>query len=142
MLNIPVKAWITEYRARLLLLAGAKLSEGCMMLLAAWELSGIVSGIFLERCAISEAAPHFGVLLFAVTIKALSLWHQKNICARLSHDLRLQLRENIHAALLQKADDPCAESIHATAIDSVDALDAFFRQVLPLLFSAGLLLPL
>ena len=102
--EIPVKAWITEYKRQLVLLAGARLLEGLLVLLAARELSCIVSGIFLEHSSISEAAPHFGVLLFAMLAKNLDILQQKDLCSRLSHQFRARLRTKIHAALLLEKD--------------------------------------
>ncbi|MBQ1509677.1 MAG: ATP-binding cassette domain-containing protein, partial [Selenomonadaceae bacterium] len=140
--EIPVKAWITEYKRQLVLLAGARLLEGLLVLLSAWELSCIVSGIFLEHSSISEAAPHFGVLLFAMLAKNLDILQQKDLCSRLSHQFRARLRTKIHAALLLEKDASPRGSLQATALESVDALDEFFRLVLPLLLSALLGSPL
>lgn len=124
------------------MLAGAKLLEGLLVLLAAWELSRIVSGIFLEGSSPSEAAPHFAVLLFSVSAKNLAILWQKKICGRLSHDLRLSLRRALHAALLRNRDFSSGNDAQSTILEGVDALDEFFREVLPLLFSAMLLIPL
>ena len=140
--EIPVKAWITEYKRQLVLLAGARLLEGLLVLLAARELSCIVSGIFLEHSSIPEAAPHFGVLLFAMLAKNLDILRQKDLCSRLSHQFRARLRTKIHTAILLEKDASPRGSLQATALESVDALDEFFRLVLPLLLSALLGSPL
>lgn len=140
--EIPVKSWITEYKRQLVLLAGARLLEGLLVLLAAWELSRIVSGIFLEHSSISEAAPHFAVLLFTMLAKNLDILRQKSLCCQLSHQFRSRLRTKIHAAIFLEKDASPQGSIQATALESVDALDEFFRLVLPLLLSAILGSPL
>ncbi len=138
----PVKGWISTYRQQLVNLAGAKLLEGLLVLLTAWELSRIVSEIFLKGSDIPEAAPHFAVLLFSVLAKNLILLWQKKICGRISHDFRLKLRISLHAVLLRERDCSSGSGEQTTVLESVDALDEFFRGVLPLFFSAMVLIPL
>lgn len=140
--TIPVRALAKEYQRDLVYLAGAKLLEGLMVLLAAWGLSRIVSGLFLAHMSPSEAAPHFAVLLFSMLLKNLVMLREKNLCSRLSEDTRRNLRKKIHEAILERSAADSAGSLQAIALDCVDVLDDFFRQVLPLLLSAAVLLPL
>ena len=137
-----IKAWTKEYKAPLAKLAGSKLLEGLMALLAAWELSRIVSGIFLEHMPMAGAAPHFAVLLFSMFAKSFGVLQEKAACRRISCRFRLQLREKLQDAMLRQKEFSPSGQFQAAAMDAVDKLDDFFRHVLPLLFSAGILLPL
>lgn len=63
-------------------------------------------------------------------------------CILLSEEVRSGIRKKIHVALLKKPSATAQGSLQAIALNSVDALDDFFRRVLPPMFSALIQLPL
>ena len=143
MKHLSFKELAKKYRNVLAMLMAAKLLEGSMILLAAWEFSRTVSCVFLEHVSVMEAAPHFAVLLFSMLAKYFAALGEASLCRKLSHEERLRIRRNIHEAILKETEGGRhARNFQTLVFDSVDSLDSLFCQVLPLAISAVVLLPL
>ena len=131
-----------SHRKSLWLLACLTLLEGLSVLLGAWEVSSIVSGIFLEGMSMEKAAPHFGVLLFTVFLKGICLLRKKRICTDLAWEILLALRKKIHTSIWEGKAPPKLSPLRSAALEKADSLEDFFRVVLPWLLSLVLLPPL
>lgn len=141
--DLSFKELAKKHRNVLAMLLTAKLLEGSMILLAAWEFSRIVSCVFLEHVSVMEAAPHFAVLLFSMLAKSFAALGEASLCRKLSHEERLRIRRDIHTAILKGANEGHPDRNFQTLVfDSVDSFDGLFCQVLPIANSAVVLLPL
>lgn len=117
-----------------------KFAEGLTGVITAFALAKIADGA-LFGSADAGAARFFVALLFAVSLKAVFVFWQKNIAANLSADLRKNIREKLHAALFRTKKTPPAE-ILTLALETVDALDGLFRLLLPFAASVAVTMPL
>jgi thiol reductant ABC exporter CydD subunit len=108
---------------------------GVLVLLQARSLSQIVARVFLGGQGLAQVAPLLGTLLIVVVLRAAALWLSEVSANSLAVRVKNHLREMITHRLLQVGPaglrDQQSGALAATAMQGVEALDAYFSQYLP-----------
>ena len=112
-----------------------------LIILQAHALSQIVNGAFLEKLSLSwHSSLIKTVLLLLVVIgsQAMLTWFNDALAGRLAGHVKVDLRQLLFEHLLARGPryvqgERSGELVN-TAVEGVESLDAFFRQLLPQLF--------
>ena len=119
---------------------GAELISSLLVVAAAWETASVVNLVFVEGRGSAETAPELSVLFLCLALTALLRMPKARLERRLSDAARLSCRRRLHAALLAERHD--VSGLLTLALERVDALDQYFRTVLPTAISFAVLVPL
>ncbi|HZW02928.1 MAG TPA: thiol reductant ABC exporter subunit CydD [Anaerolineaceae bacterium] len=129
----------------LLLTVAAGFAGGLLVIGQAGLLSRLIDAVFLHSAVLESVLPFFGGLLAVFVLRPALAFAADLFAARLAG----QVKESLRAALVRQviargpASAGTAEtgSLSATALQGIEALDAYFAQYLPQL-ALGALLPL
>ncbi|EFR41399.1 thiol reductant ABC exporter, CydD subunit [Selenomonas sp. oral taxon 137 str. F0430] len=119
---------------------GTELISSLLVVAAAWETASVVNLVFIEGRGSAETAPDLTVLFLCLLFTALLRMPKARLERRLSDAARLSCRKKLHAALLAERHD--VSGLLTLALERVDALDQYFRTVLPTAISFAVLVPL
>lgn len=119
---------------------GAELASSLLVVAAAWKTASVVNLVFIEGRGSAETAPELTVLFLCLLVMALLRVPSARLERRLSDAARLSCRRQLHAALLSERHD--VSGLLTLALERVDALDQYFRTVLPTAISFAVLVPL
>ena len=119
---------------------GAELASSLLVVAAAWETASVVNLVFIEGYCSAETAPELTVLFLCLLGMALLRMPKARLERRLSDAARLSCRRQLHAVLLSERHD--VSGLLTLALERVDALDQYFRTVLPTAISFAVLVPL
>ncbi len=108
---------------------------GMLTILQAWYLSRVVDGVFLGRQSLSDVQPMLGVLLAAVVLRAgvtggMEL-SANSVALAVKSDLRSRLMKHLAALGPAFTSSERTGELSTTAIEGIEALDAYFSQYLP-----------
>lgn len=103
-----------------------------------------IDQVFLEKGSLSTTAPVLLVLFVMLgTLHFISLW-QSRLQQSLSGAVRRDVREKLHARLLSKegqTDKRFTRELLPLALESTDALDAWYTRVLPVVLGIAITMP-
>jgi len=129
-------------RVALLLAVLLGLLAGVVTVGQARFLSRVVSLVFLEHNALDQVLPLLAVLLALALARAGLVWATEVAAGHAAGKVKLQLREQLVTRLLTLGPAYSREQrtgeLANTAVEGIEALDAYFRQYLPQLALAGL----
>ena len=115
---------------------------GVCLLGGAFAFSRTVAAVFLGGQPLSAVLPLLGLFGGCALLRAGLVWAGNNAAAEVSIRVRLDLRRRLLKQLVQLgAQDARTGELATTASKGIDALDPYFRDYLPALFTA-LLIPL
>jgi ATP-binding cassette, subfamily C, bacterial CydD len=133
--------------ARLAFLAniGLSLLSGLIIIGQAFALSRIIASVFLQDATRSEMASWFALLLALIIARSVNQaavrFTASEVAIRIKHDLRERLvRHLMHLGPAFTQRERSGE-LAVAATNGIEALDSFFKDYLPALFTA-LLIPL
>lgn len=107
---------------------------------AAWQLSRVISDVFLNGISLNAAAADMGMLLFLLLIKALLQYPLKRQLCVFSSELQFQIRQKLHRSLaVQTVPD---NKLQLLAVETTEALDKLSTAILPQILSLAVLMPL
>lgn len=128
-------------RKRLLL---AELLHALAVLGACGAASLAIDQVFLEKGSLSTTAPVLLVLFVMLgALHFIGLW-QSRLQQSLSGAVRKDVREKLHARLLSKegqTDQRFTRELLPLALESTDALDAWYTRVLPVVLGIAITMP-
>ncbi|MBU2609572.1 MAG: thiol reductant ABC exporter subunit CydD, partial [Chloroflexi bacterium] len=108
---------------------------GLLVILQAWFLSRVVDGVFLGKQTLTAVFPILEVLLVIILLRAASLWGAElsanAVALRVKSDLRARLMQHLAALGPAFTQGEKTGELAASAIEGVEALDAYFSQYLP-----------
>ncbi|MGE5220821.1 MAG: thiol reductant ABC exporter subunit CydD [Omnitrophica WOR_2 bacterium] len=115
---------------------------GVLAVLQASLLSKIVSRVFLDGLSLAEVAGFLALLLLVILLKALFAFGAEaasgSLAARIKQDLRTRFyRHLLDLGPLYTRNEQSGELV-TTAVEGIEALDAYFSQYLPQLVFAAL----
>lgn len=103
-----------------------------------------IDQVFLEKGSLSTTAPVLLVLFVMLgALHFISLW-QSRLQQSLSGAVRKDVREKLHARLLSRegqTDKRFTRELLPLALESTDALDAWYTRVLPVVLSIAVTMP-
>lgn len=103
-----------------------------------------IDQVFLEKGSLSTTAPVLLVLFVMLgALHFISLW-QSRLQQSLSGAVRKDVREKLHARLLSKegqTDQRFTRELLPLALESTDALDAWYTRVLPIVLGIAITMP-
>ena len=117
--------------------------SGVLIVLAARVLAGVVNGVFLGGLALADVRPLLVALAAIAVIRGLLLWAGELTSSRVATRVKTDLRERLTAHLLALGPaytrgERTGELVN-TAVEGIEALDAYFSQYLPQLALAVLI---
>lgn len=128
-------------RKRLLL---AELLHALAVLGACGAASLAIDQVFLEKGSLSTTAPVLLVLFVMLgALHFIGLW-QSRLQQSLSGTVRKDVREKLHARLLSRegqTDQRFTRELLPLALESTDALDAWYTRVLPVVLGIAITMP-
>ena len=113
--------------------------SGVFVIAAAWQTASIVNEVFLKDAGLHETASDFLMLFLCVLAVALLRLPKARLDDHLSESTRLFCRRALHRALLAEGRDTAG--ILTLTLERVDALDPWFRTVVPTAVSFAVLVP-
>ena len=113
--------------------------SGVFVIAAAWQTASIVNEVFLKGAGLHETASDFLMLFLCVLAVALLRLPKARLDDHLSESTRLFCRRALHRALLAEGRDTAG--ILTLTLERVDALDPWFRTVVPTAVSFAVLVP-
>jgi ATP-binding cassette subfamily C protein CydD len=129
---------LREARSLGLLLPGAILFGflvGALVVLQSFELSKVISGVFLDHHTLSQVLPLLRGILFIVLFRVLFTILNEVISGKLAVNIKIHLSQllleklnRLGPAYLKREQ---TGELATTALQGVDALDAYFSQFLP-----------
>ena len=116
--------------------------SGVLIVLAARVLAGVVNGVFLGGLALADVWPLLVALAVIAVARGLLLWAGDVTANRVATHVKTDLRERLTAHLLALGPayirgERTGELVN-TAVEGIEALDAYFSQYLPQLALAVL----
>ncbi len=116
---------------------------GGLVIWQSWLLSGVINRVFLDGFSLLQVVPLLRWIVLIVFCKALFTFFNENLSVKLAVRLKNELRNE----LLQKINrlgpvflkGEQAGELATTALQGLDALDAYFGQFLPQILLAALL---
>lgn len=116
---------------------------GGLAILQSFQLSGVISQVFLEGKSLIDVLPVLRMILFIVLARAVFILLNDGLAGKLAVAIKTRLRN----LLLQKIDrlgpeflkNETTGELTTTALQGVDALDAYFSQYLPQVILAAIL---
>lgn len=129
---------IREARVSGLLLPAAVLCgffAGALIVAQSWQFSGIITGVFLQQQTLSQVLPLMRMVFIVVCIRAIFTFLNEWIAGQLAVTIKLRLRqiliEKINRLGPAYLKEERTGEFTTTALQGVDALDAYFSQYLP-----------
>ena len=116
---------------------------GGLAILQSFQLSGVISQVFIEGKSLIEVMPVLRSILFIVLARAVFILLNDGLAGKLAVAIKTRLRN----LLIQKIDQLGPEflknettgELTTTALQGVDALDAYFSHYLPQVILAAIL---
>ena len=127
-------------RRSLSIRVAVELLHGGLTILAAWNTAAIVNTVFLEHGGLAETASELLMLFLCIFAMALLRLPKSRIEAQLSDDLRLYCRRALHREML--AHGQSGAGVLTLTLERVDALDPWFRTLLPTMIAGVVIIPL
>ena len=127
-------------RRSLSIRVAVELLHGGLTILAAWNTAAIVNTVFLEHGGLAETASDLLMLFLCIFAMTLLRLPKSRIEAQLSDDLRLFCRRALHREML--AHGQSGAGVLTLTLERVDALDPWFRTLLPTMIAGGVIIPL
>ncbi len=122
--------------------AGFAFLSGLLIILQARLLSQVIAGIFLQGWGFPEAGPLLAWLALLILARLGVNWGQEVAGAWLSRRVRQGLRQQIHAALLEKSplelQHESTGELVQTLTQGIETLDVYYAQYLPQIIQAAL----
>ena len=117
--------------------------SGVLIVLAARVLAGVVNGVFLGGRALADVWPLLAALVVIAVVRGILLWAGDVTANRVATRVKTDLRERLTAHLLALGPaytrgERTGELVN-TAVEGIEALDAYFSQYLPQLALAVLI---
>jgi ATP-binding cassette subfamily C protein CydD len=120
----------------------AQTAAGACLIGGAFAISRAVAGVFLGGQTLIDVAPLLALTAVCALLRAVLVWVGSTSAAILSIRVRGDLRRHLLARLVRlNAGDERTGELVTNATKGIDALDPYFRDYLPALFTA-LLVPL
>ena len=127
-------------RRSLSIRVAVELLHGGLTILAAWNTAAIVNTVFLEHGGLAETASELLMLFLCIFAMALLRLPKSRIETQLSDDLRLYCRRALHREML--AHGQSGAGVLTLTLERVDALDPWFRTLLPTMIAGVVIIPL
>ena len=127
-------------RRSLSIRVAVELLHGGLTILAAWNTAAIVNTVFLGHGGLAETASDLLMLFLCIFAMALLRLPKSRIEAHLSDDLRLYCRRALHREML--AHGQSGAGVLTLTLERVDALDPWFRTLLPTMIAGIVIIPL
>ena len=127
-------------RRSLSIRVAVELLHGGLTILAAWNTAAIVNTVFLGHGGLAETASELLMLFLCIFAMALLRLPKSRIEAQLSDDLRLCCRHALHRELLAHGQN--GAGVLTLTLERVDALDPWFRTLLPTMIAGVVIIPL
>ena len=127
-------------RRSLSIRVAVELLHGGLTILAAWNTAAIVNTVFLGHGGLAETASDLLMLFLCIFAMALLRLPKSRIEAQLSDDLRLFCRRALHREML--AHGQSGAGVLTMTLERVDALDPWFRTLLPTMIAGVVIIPL
>ena len=127
-------------RRSLSIRVAVELLHGGLTILAAWNTTAIVNTVFLEHGGLAETASDLLMLFLCIFAMALLRLPKSRIETQLSDDLRLYCRRALHREML--AHGQSGAGVLTLTLERVDALDPWFRTLLPTMIAGVVIIPL
>ena len=127
-------------RRSLSIRVAVELLHGGLTILAAWNTAAIVNTVFLGHGGLAETASELLMLFLCIFAMALLRLPKSRIEAQLSDDLRLYCRRALHREML--AHGQSGAGVLTLTLERVDALDPWFRTLLPTMIAGIVIIPL
>ena len=127
-------------RRSLSIRVAVELLHGGLTILAAWNTAAIVNTVFLEHGGLAETASELLMLFLCIFAMALLRLPKSRIETQLSDDLRLFCRRALHREML--AHGQSGAGVLTLTLEHVDALDPWFRTLLPTMIAGVVIIPL
>jgi ATP-binding cassette subfamily C protein CydCD len=129
-------------RLGLALTVGLGATGGVLAVLQARALSQAVTRVFLGGSSLTGIAPLLGVLLILAVARAAAIWGSEAAAGDVAARVKISLRERLFGRLLDLGPayargERTGELVN-TAVEGIEALDAYFSQYLPQLALAAL----
>ena len=117
--------------------------SGVLIVLAARVLAGVVNGVFLGGRALTDVWPLLAALAVIAVVRGILLWAGDVTANRVATRVKTDLRERLTAHLMALGPaytrgERTGELVN-TAVEGIEALDAYFSQYLPQLALAVLI---
>jgi ATP-binding cassette subfamily C protein CydD len=129
-------------RLALALSVGLGLLGGVTIVGQAFLLSRVVSQVFLQGAGLADVQPLLFALLALALVRAALTWGSEVAAARVAIRVKGGLRRRLDAHLLALgpayAHGERSGELATTAVEGIEALDAYFREYLPQLALAAL----
>jgi ATP-binding cassette, subfamily C, bacterial CydD len=108
---------------------------GLAAILQAWYLSGMINSVFLNNQTLAQVTPMLVALGIVIVVRAATVGGSENaansVALRVKEDLRLRLLKHLAALGPHFTQGEKTGELAASAIEGVEALDAYFSQYLP-----------
>ena len=127
-------------RRSLSIRVAVELLHGGLTILAAWNTAAIVNTVFLGHGGLAETASELLMLFLCIFAMALLRLPKSRIESQLSDDLRLYCRRALHRELLAHGQN--GAGVLTLTLERVDALDPWFRTLLPTMIAGVVIIPL
>ena len=127
-------------RRSLSIRVAVELLHGGLTILAAWNTAAIVNTVFLGHGGLAETASELLMLFLCIFAMALLRLPKSRIEAQLSDDLRLYCRRALHREML--AHGQSGAGVLTLTLERGDALDPWFRTLLPTMIAGVVIIPL
>lgn len=127
-------------RRSLSIRVAVELLHGGLTILAAWNTAAIVNTVFLGHGGLAETASDLLMLFLCIFAMTLLRLPKSRIEAQLSDDLRLFCRRALHREML--AHGQSGAGVLTLTLERVDALDPWFRTLLPTMIAGVVIIPL
>ena len=116
---------------------------GLAVILQAWLLSQTIDGVFLSGKDLMAVGGLLKILLGVILLRALTFWGSERFASRLALHIKSDLRSRLvkHLAALNPGfiQDQKIGELANTAMEGVEALEAYFSQYLPQLALAAII---
>ena len=127
-------------RRSLSIRVAVELLHGGLTILAAWNTAAIVNTVFLGHGGLAETASELLMLFLCIFAMALLRLPKSRIETQLSDDLRLFCRRALHREMLAHGQN--GAGVLTLTLERVDALDPWFRTLLPTMIAGVVIIPL
>ncbi len=108
---------------------------GLSAILQAWYLSGTINAVFINNQTLAQVTPMLVTLAVIIVIRAAAVGGSENaansVALRVKEDLRLRLLKHLAALGPSFTQGEKTGELSTSAIEGVEALDAYFSQYLP-----------
>jgi thiol reductant ABC exporter CydD subunit len=108
---------------------------GVAAILQAWLLSRSIDGVFLGGLGLADVSGLLKLMLVVICLRALTTWASErfasNLALRIKSDVRNRLVHHLAALNPAYTHNQKTGELTATAMEGVEALEAYFAQYLP-----------